>query len=79
MRNAIYSRGLVDNGVVKALVICDRQGLISREMFAIDSVKLLASAAKARGASRLSAGLQTSQCYDARLDPGLFGLGSCGS
>ena len=34
------------------LVICDRQGLIGRELFTIDGVKLPANASKARRGSR---------------------------
>lgn len=36
----------------QVLLICDRQGLIGREMFAIDGVKLPANASKARSGSR---------------------------
>lgn len=36
----------------QVLVICDRQGLIGREMFAIDGVKLPSNAAKAKSGTR---------------------------
>lgn len=36
----------------QVLVICDRQGLIGREMFAIDGVKLPSNASKARSGTR---------------------------
>lgn len=36
----------------QVLVICDRQGLIGREMFAIDGVKLSSNASKARSGTR---------------------------
>ena len=36
----------------RVLVICDRQGLIGRELFAIDGVKLPANAAKAKSGTR---------------------------
>ena len=36
----------------QVLVICDRQGLIGREMFAIDGVKLPANASKAKSGTR---------------------------
>jgi transposase len=36
----------------RVLVICDRQGLIGRELFAIDGVKLPANASKARSGTR---------------------------
>ncbi|MCO5099270.1 MAG: transposase, partial [Rhodocyclaceae bacterium] len=36
----------------EVLLICDRQGLIGREMFAIDGVKLPSNASKARSGSR---------------------------
>ncbi len=36
----------------QVLLICDRQGLIGREMFAIDGVKLPSNASKARSGSR---------------------------
>jgi transposase len=36
----------------RVLVICDRQGLIGRELFAIDGVKLPSNAAKARSGTR---------------------------
>jgi transposase len=36
----------------QVLLICDRQGLIGREMFAIDGVKLPANASKARSGNR---------------------------
>lgn len=36
----------------QVLLICDRQGLIGREMFAIDGVKLPANASKAKSGSR---------------------------
>ena len=36
----------------QVLLICDRQGLIGREMFAIDGVKLPANASKARSGTR---------------------------
>jgi transposase len=37
----------------RVLVVCDRQGLIGRELFAIDRVKLPANASKARSGSHL--------------------------
>ncbi len=36
----------------RVLVVCDRQGLIGRELFAIDGVKLPSNAAKARSGTR---------------------------
>ena len=36
----------------QVLLICDRQGLIGREMFAIDGVKLPANASKAKSGTR---------------------------
>jgi transposase len=36
----------------QVLYICDRQGLIGREMFAIDGVKLPSNASKARSGTR---------------------------
>lgn len=36
----------------QVLVICDRQGLIGREMFAIDGVKLPSNASKAKSGTR---------------------------
>ena len=36
----------------QVLIICDRQGLIGREMFAIDGVKLPANASKAKSGTR---------------------------
>ena len=36
----------------QVLVVCDRQGLIGREMFAIDGVKLPSNASKARSGTR---------------------------
>ncbi len=38
--------------VAQVLIICDRQGLIGREMFAIDGVKLPANASKAKSGTR---------------------------
>ncbi|MHB9118196.1 MAG: transposase [Burkholderiales bacterium] len=38
----------------QVLVVCDRQGLIGRELFAIDGVKLPSNAAKARSGTRNS-------------------------
>ena len=35
-----------------ALVVCDRQGLIGRELFAIDGVKLPSNASKAKSGTR---------------------------
>lgn len=36
----------------RVLVVCDRQGLIGRELFAIDGVKLPSNAGKAPSGSR---------------------------
>ena len=36
----------------QVLLICDRQGLIGREMFAIDGVKLPSNASKAKSGTR---------------------------
>jgi transposase len=43
---------LVARMFAQVLLICDRQGLIGREMFAIDGVKLPANASKAKSGSR---------------------------
>ncbi len=43
---------LVAQLFAQVLLICDRQGLIGREMFAIDGVKLPANASKAKSGSR---------------------------
>ena len=42
----------VANLFAQVLLICDRQGLIGREMFAIDGVKLPANASKAKSGTR---------------------------
>ena len=42
----------VANLFAQVLLVCDRQGLIGREMFAIDGVKLPANASKAKSGSR---------------------------
>jgi hypothetical protein len=39
----------------QVLYLCDRQGLIGREMFAIDGVKLPSNASKARSGTRADA------------------------
>jgi transposase len=42
----------IANVFTQVLMVCDRQGLIGREMFAIDGVKLPANASKARSGRR---------------------------
>lgn len=44
--------GTVSRLFAQILIICDRQGLIGREMFAIDGVKLPANASKAKSGTR---------------------------
>ena len=49
----------------QVLVICDRQGLIGREMFAIDGVKLPSNASKARSGTRADFKRQASKLESA--------------
>ena len=44
------------------LAVCDRQGLIGREMFAIDGVKLPSNASKRRSGTRADFGRQAAKC-----------------
>lgn len=46
----------------QVLLICDRQGLIGREMFAIDGVKLPANACKAKSGTRADYPLCQASC-----------------
>ncbi len=52
---AVFASGMGDTVAklfAQVLLICDRQGLIGREMFAIDGVKLPANASKAKSGTR---------------------------
>ncbi len=59
------------------LFICDRQGLIGREMFAIDGVKLPSNASKARSGTRADFERQAGKLETAAIDPVTFIRESC--